>query len=264
MARLDGKTALISGGASGIGKAIAQLFLEEGARVVITDINADALKVAVDELATFGPVSGVSGDVRRMQDAGEMVSTAVDRHGSLDVLVCNAGITSVMPIEMLEEEEWDRVLATNVKGMFTLVKHAVPHMKAQGHGSIVTLGSEMGIVAVPESPAYNASKGAVIMFTKDLANYLAPSNILVNAVCPGPTRTPLWEGPGQLGDQLGQLMGMPGPEAIRVFAKQNIPLGHLGDPEDIANMVAFLASDKAKFITGQAINVDGGMVKAYI
>jgi 3-oxoacyl-[acyl-carrier protein] reductase len=111
---------------------------------------------------------------------------------------------------------------------------------------------------------YDAIKAAVIMFTKDLANYLAKDNILVNAVCPGPIRGPLWEGPGGLGDQLGQVLGMAGPEAIKWFAQQNIPLGHHGDPEDIANMVAFLASDKAKFITGQAINVDGGMVKATI
>ena len=102
------------------------------------------------------------------------------------------------------------------------------------------------------------------MYTKDLGLYLAKDNILVNAICPGPIHTPLWEGPGQLGDQLGQVMGMSGGEAIRTFAEQNIPLGHHGDPEDIANMVAFLASDRAKFITGQAINVDGGMVKATI
>jgi 3-oxoacyl-[acyl-carrier protein] reductase len=104
---------------------------------------------------------------------------------------------------------------------------------------------------------YDAIKAAVIMFTKDLANYAAKDNILVNAVCPGPIRTPLWEGSGQLGDQLGQMLNMSGPEAIKWFAEQNIPLGHHGDPEDIANLVAFLASDRAKFITGQAINVDG-------
>ena len=110
----------------------------------------------------------------------------------------------------------------------------------------------------------DAIKTAVIMFSKDLANYLAKDRILVNAVCPGPIRGPLWEGPGALGDQLGQMLGMSSQEAVKWFAEQNIPLGHHGDPEDIANMVTFLASDKAKFITGQAINVDGGMVKATI
>ena len=249
MARLDGKTALISGGASGIGKAIAQLFLEEGARVVITDINADALKVALDELAKFGPVSGVRGDVRSMQDAGEMVSAAVDRHGSLDVLVCNAGITSVMPIEMLEEEEWDRVLATNVKGMFTLVKHAIPHMKAQGHGSIVTLGSEMGIVAVPESPAYNASKGAVIMFTKSLALDLIRYNIRVNALCPGITRTPLLQ--AEVDNSL---------DPAKTAAEQATwaPIMRVAEPREIAHGALWLASDDSSFAVGSCLVIDGG------
>jgi NAD(P)-dependent dehydrogenase (short-subunit alcohol dehydrogenase family) len=249
MARLDGKTALISGGASGIGKAIAQLFLEEGAYVVITDINADALKVALDELATFGPVSGVSGDVRSMQDAGEMVRAAVDRHGSLDVLVCNAGITSVMPIEILEEEEWDRVLATNVKGVFTLVKHAVPHMKAQGHGSIVTLGSEMGIVAVPESPAYNASKGAVIMFTKSLALDLIHYNIRVNALCPGITRTPLLQ--AEVDNSLD-------PEKTAAEQATWAPIMRVAEPREIAHGALWLASDDSSFAVGSCLVIAGG------
>ncbi len=113
--------------ASGIGKAIAQLFLEEGASVVISDINADGLESVVKELSGYGPVTGVAGDVRSMADAGSMVEATVERHGKIDVLVCNAGITSVMPIEQLTEDEWDAVLTTNVKGMFTLVKHAFAH-----------------------------------------------------------------------------------------------------------------------------------------
>src|SRR6202035_3877033 len=134
MKRLISKIALISGGASGIGKAIAQLFLEEGAAVVITDINAPLLETAVSELSAFGKISGVVGDVRSMADAGRMVDAAVERHGGLDILVCNAGITSVMPIEQLSEQEWDAVLTTNVKGMFTLVKHAIAPMIARGGG----------------------------------------------------------------------------------------------------------------------------------
>jgi NAD(P)-dependent dehydrogenase (short-subunit alcohol dehydrogenase family) len=249
MARLDGKTALVSGGASGIGKAIAQLYLEEGARVVITDINADALKAAVDELSAFGQVSGVSGDVRSMDDAGEMVRAAVDRHGSLDILVCNAGITSVMPIEMLEEDEWDRVLATNVKGMFTLVKHAVPHMKAQGHGNIVTLGSEMGIVAVPESPAYNASKGAVIMFTKSLALDLIRYNIRVNSLCPGITRTPLLQ--AEVDNSL---------DPAKTAAEQATwaPINRVADPREVAHGALWLASDDSSFVVGTCLVIDGG------
>ena len=190
MGKLTGRSALVSGGASGIGNAIAQLFLEEGASVAISDINGDGLDAAVKDLSGSGTVLGINGDVRSMANAGRMVAETVEAFGAIDVLVCNAGITSVAPIGSYQEE-WDAVLTTNVKGMFTLVKHAVPHMIAQGGGNIVTLGSEMGIVAVPESPAYNASKGAVIMFTKSIALDLIRHNIRVNSLCPGITRTPL-------------------------------------------------------------------------
>jgi NAD(P)-dependent dehydrogenase (short-subunit alcohol dehydrogenase family) len=248
MARLDGKTALISGGASGIGKAIAQLFLEEGARVVITDINAESLSSAVAELEKFGPVSGVSGDVRSMADAGEMVAETVLRHGGLDVLVCNAGISSVMPIEQLDEDEWDRVLTTNVKGMYTLVKHAVPHMKEKG-GSIVTLGSEMGIVAVPESPAYNASKGAVMMFTKSIALDLIRYGIRVNALCPGITRTPLLQ--SEVDNSL---------DPAKTAAEQVTwaPILRVAEAREIAHGALWLASDDSSFAVGSNLVVDGG------
>lgn len=249
VARLDGKTALISGGASGIGKAIAQLFLEEGAAVVVTDINTGALNQTVEELKSFGRVSGVAGDVRSMRDAGEMIASTVDRHGSLDILVCNAGITSVLPIEALEEDEWDRVLSTNVKGMFTLVKHAVPQMKTQGHGNIVTLGSEMGIVAVPESPAYNASKGAVIMFTKSLALDLIRYNIRVNSLCPGITRTPLLQ--AEVDNSLD-------PDKTAAAQATWAPIMRVGEPREIAHGALWLASDDSSFAVGSCLVVDGG------
>lgn len=249
MGRLDNKTALITGGASGIGRAIAQLFLEQGARVVVSDINAGALDTAVKELAESGVVSGVAGDVRSMADAGEMVQAAIDHYGSLDVLVCNAGITSVMPIEELSEDEWDSVLTTNVKGMFTLVKHAVPRMKAQGGGTIVTLGSEMGMVAVPESPAYNASKGAVIMFTKSIAIDLIRYNIRVNSLCPGITRTPLLQ--AEVDNSLD-----PGKTAAEQAAWA--PIRRVADPREIAQGALFLASEESSFAVGSCLVLDGG------
>ena len=249
MGRLDDKTALITGGASGIGRAIAQLFLEQGARVVVSDINAGALDTAVKELAESGAVSGVAGDVRSMADAGEMVQAAIDHYGSLDVLVCNAGITSVMPIEELSEAEWDSVLTTNVKGMFTLVKHAVPRMKAQGGGTIVTLGSEMGMVAVPESPAYNASKGAVIMFTKSIAIDLIRYNIRVNSLCPGITRTPLLQ--AEVDNSLD-----PGKTAAEQAAWA--PIRRVADPREIAQGALFLASEESSFAVGSCLVLDGG------
>lgn len=249
MGKLNDKTALVTGGASGIGRAIAQLFLEQGARVVISDINASALDTAVKELAEYGAVTGVAGDVRSMADAGQMVQTTLDQYGSLDVLVCNAGITSVMPIEELGEDEWDRVLTTNVKGMFTLVKHAVPHMKAQGGGKIVTLGSEMGIVAVPESPAYNASKGAIIMFTKSIAIDLIRYNIRVNSLCPGITRTPLLQ---------AEVDNSIDPEKTAAEQATWAPIMRVADPREIAQGALFLASDDSSFAVGSCLVLDGG------
>lgn len=249
MGKLTGRSALVSGGASGIGRAIAELFLDEGAAVAIADINADGLDAAVKELAGHGQVTGIAGDVRSMADAGLMVAETVSQFGSIDVLVCNAGITSVMPIEQLTEEEWDAVLTTNVKGMFTLVKHAVPHMIRRGGGNIVTLGSEMGIVAVPESPAYNASKGAVIMFTKSIAVDLIRHNIRVNALCPGITRTPLLQ--AEVDNSL---------DPARTAAEQAswAPIQRVADPSEIAQGALFLASEASSFAVGSCLVLDGG------
>lgn len=249
MARLSGKSAVVTGAASGIGKAIAQLFLEEGAKVVIADINKSLLEATTRELSAAGTVSSIVADVRSMAEAGRIVQQAADRHGGLDILVCNAGITSVMPIEQLGEEEWDRVLATNVKGMFTMVKQAVPHMIRRGGGKIVTLGSEMGIVAVPESPAYNASKGAVIMFTKSIALDLIRHNIRVNSLCPGITRTPLLQ--AEIDNSL---------EPAKVAAAQAVwaPINRVADAREIAQGALFLASDESSFAVGSCLVLDGG------
>ena len=249
MGKLAGRSALVSGGASGIGKAIAELFLDEGAAVVIADINVGALDTAVKELSAHGTVAGVAGDVRSMADAGRMVAETVGRFGAIDILVCNAGITSVMPIEQLTEDEWDAVLATNVKGMFTLVKHAVPHMIAQGGGKIVTLGSEMGIVAVPESPAYNASKGAVIMFTKSIAVDLIRHNIRVNSLCPGITRTPLLQ---------AEVDNSVDPEKTAAEQASWAPIMRVAEAREIAQGALFLASDESSFAVGSCLVLDGG------
>ena len=249
MGKLSGRSALVSGGASGIGKAIAQLFLEEDAAVVISDINAGLLEETVKELSELGSVSGVAGDVRLMADAERMVSETVSRNGAIDVLVCNAGIPSVAPIELLTEDEWDAVLATNVKGMFTLVKNAVPHMIAQGGGKIVTLGSEMGVVAVPESPAYNASKGAVIMFTKSIAVDLIRHNIRVNSLCPGITGTPL------LQSEVDNSMD---PERTAAEQASWAPILRVAEPREIAQGALFLASDDSSFAVGSCLFLDGG------
>jgi len=248
MGQLTGRRALVTGGASGIGRAIAQLFVEEGAKVAIADLNGPGVETAVRELSGAADVAGFVGDVSKMADADRIVTGTVEAFGGLDALVCNAGITSVMPIEQLSEDEWDRVLSTNVKGMFTMVKHAVPHMKDRG-GTIVTLGSEMGIVAVPESPAYNASKGAVIMFTKSIALDLVRYDIRVNSLCPGVTRTPLLK--AEIDNSLD-------PERTAAEQADWAPIKRVADPREIAQGALWLTSDASSFAVGSSLVVDGG------
>jgi NAD(P)-dependent dehydrogenase (short-subunit alcohol dehydrogenase family) len=248
--RLHDRVALITGGASGIGKATAQLFLEEGAKVTIADLNSEGLDQAVKDLrAVSDQVTGVRGDVRSMDDAAAMVRGAVARFGRLDILFCCAGITSVMPISELTEDEWDAVIDTNLKGMFTLIKQSLPQMREQGGGTIITMGSEMGIVAVPESPAYNASKGGVIMLTRSLAVDLIRHNIRVNSLCPGITRTPLLQ--AEVDNSLD-------PEKTAAEQAAWAPIMRVADPREIAQGALFLASDESSFAVGSCLVLDGG------
>jgi 3-oxoacyl-[acyl-carrier protein] reductase len=248
---LDGKVALITGASRGIGKSCARVLSQEGCNLTICARGKQRLEETAEELKAEGiEVLAIQADIAKPKDVDSFVTQAAEKFGRIDILVNNAGTGRLSDLMELPEEEF----RYNMDLM---------HMREQKWGRIINISSIFG-----KQPGglvdYDAIKAAVIMFTKDLANYAAKDNILVNAVCPGPIRTPLWEGSGQLGDQLGQMLNMSGPEAIKWFAEQNIPLGHHGDPEDIANLVAFLASDRAKFITGQAINVDGGMVKSMI
>ncbi|HET90979.1 MAG TPA: SDR family oxidoreductase [Chloroflexi bacterium] len=260
---LKGKVALVTGAGQGIGKASALALAEEGCNVAICDINQETMEQAAEEIEAKGEVLAVYADVTKSEETDNFVAQAAEKFGRIDILVNNAGTGRLSDLMELPEEEFRYNMDLMFFGLIRCSKAVIPHMREQGWGRIINISSIFG-----KQPGglvdYDAIKAAVIMFTKDLANYLAKDNILVNAVCPGPIRTLLWEGPGQLGDQLGGMLGMSSQEAITWFAEQNIPLGHHGDPEDIANMVAFLASEKAKFITGQAINVDGGMVKVCV
>jgi 3-oxoacyl-[acyl-carrier protein] reductase len=261
---LKGKVALITGASRGIGKACALALAEEGCNVAICGRNREALVSAAAEIRAKGvEVLPIQSDVTRSDDNKNFVTQAREKLGQIDILVNNAGTGRLSDLMELPEQEFRYNMDLMLFGPLQCSREVIPHMRQQGSGRIINIASVFG-----KQPGglldYDAIKAAVIMFTKDLSNYLAKDNILVNAVCPGPTRTPLWEGPGQLGDQLGELIGMPGSEAITWFAEQHIPLGHHGDPMDIAYMVTYLASEKAKFITGQAINVDGGMVKTSI
>jgi 3-oxoacyl-[acyl-carrier protein] reductase len=261
---LKGKVALVTGASQGIGKACALALAEEGCNLAVCARRKGPLEQAAEEMRAKGvEVLSVAADVTKSEDLKSFVSQAAQKFGRIDILVNNAGTGRLSDPMELPEEEFRYNMDLMLFAPIQCSRAAIPHMKTQGAGRIINISSVFG-----KQPGglldYDAIKAAVIMFTKDLSNYLAKDNILVNAVCPGPIYTPLWEGPGALGDQLGNLLGMPGQEAIKWYAGQNIPLGHHGDSEDIANMVAFLASDKAKFVTGQAINVDGGMVKCMI
>jgi 3-oxoacyl-[acyl-carrier protein] reductase len=262
--QLKGRVAMVTGAGQGIGKACALVLAEEGCHVAICDLNQETMDRTAREIGAFGvEVLAVKADVTKLEDIKAFVSKTAEKFGRIDILVNNAGTGRLSDLLTFPDEEFRYNLDLMLFGVMRCAREVVPYMRKQGWGRIINISSVFG-----KQPGglvdYDAIKAAVIMYTKDLANYLAKDNILVNAVCPGPIRTLLWEGPGQLGEQLGKLVGMSGPDAINWFAEQNIPLGHHGAPEDIANMVAFLASDKAKFITSQAINVDGGTVKAYI
>jgi len=261
---LKGKVALITGASQGIGKAIALTLAEEGCNLAICARGKEKLDSSAEEIRAKGvEVLAIQSDVTRREDNKNFVSRAAEKFGRIDILVNNAGFGRASDPMELPEEEFRHNMDLMLFGPIQLCKEVIPHMRKQGWGRIINISSIFG-----KQPGnqldYDSIKAAMNMYTKDFSNYLAKDNILVNAVCPGPIRGPLWESPGTLGDQLGHMWGIPGPEAVKRFAEENIPLGHHGDPEDIANMVAFLASDKAKFTTGQSINVDGGMVKALI
>ena len=247
--RLEGRAAIVTGGGSGFGEGIAHRFAAEGAAVVVVDIDgAKAQAVAAAIGAKGGRAVALLADVGRDADAGRMVGTALERFGRLDVLVNNAGITHRnRPMLEVEEAEFDRIFQVNVKAIYLAARHAVPPMRAAGGGVILNTASTAGIRPRPGLTWYNASKGAVITMTKSMAVELAPERIRVNCLCPVAGETPL----------LASFMGEDTPERRAKFIA-TVPLGRFSTAEDVANAALFLASDEADFLTGVALEVDGG------
>ncbi|WP_424094573.1 SDR family NAD(P)-dependent oxidoreductase [Moorena producens] len=248
MLRLGGKSAIITGAGRGIGKAIAQKFLQEGARLLICDIVPDRIAAAAEELSQWGEVYGMAGDVSDGAFCEALVKHAQEYFGEIDVLVNNAGIVAIEPFLEHSESAWDRVMAVNLKGTFLLGQQAARVLVAQGKGgAIINMGSTNGHVAERESAAYNASKAGVVLLTKTMAAELAPYNIRVNCVSPGFIITDLTQQSGA------------GDTFVREYPNK-VPLGRCGNPEEVANLFAFLASDEASFIIGESIIIDGGQL----
>lgn len=242
--RLQGKTAIVTGGGSGFGAGICRKLAAEGARVMVADINLDA---ATD---IAGEIDGIPApvDVADNNSVKSLAETAFATFGSLDILVNNAGITHLpMPMEDVGEDEFDRVFNVNAKSVYLTALHIVPHMKSRRSGAILNVASTAGLSPRPNLSWYNASKGWMITATKSMAVELAPSGIRVNALCPVAGETPL----------LASFMGQDTPE-IRAKFLSTIPLGRFSQPEDLANATCFLVSDEASMITGVALEVDGG------
>jgi cyclopentanol dehydrogenase len=248
MGKLDGKVALISGGARGQGAVEAAVFAREGAKVVFGDVRDDqGGKVEAAIRAEGGHAVYLHLDVSNEADWQRAVRTAVERYGKLDVLINNAGIVIPrVPIDERTAEEWDRVMAVNAKGVFLGTKHAIPAMRRAGGGSIVNISSVAGIgQSLHQEPAYAASKGAVRIFTKVTAAQHAKDHIRCNSVHPGPIDTEMVHS------------AMSDPEVLR-RRLQRVPLGRLGTVEEVVSLVLFLASDDASYVTGSEMVVDGG------
>jgi NAD(P)-dependent dehydrogenase (short-subunit alcohol dehydrogenase family) len=253
--RLEGKVALITGGASGMGKVASELFAREGARVVLTDVSDEpGVAAAAGITVAGGEALYVHADVSKETDAESMIAATVERFGRLDILYNNAGI---MPgedgsVHLTTEAVWDRVLAVNVKGVAFGCKYGIPAMLESGGGSIINVASFVAwIGAATSQTAYTSSKGAVLSMTREIAVEYARKGIRCNALCPGPIETPL-------------LMQLLSDEAKRQRRFVHIPMGRLGQAEELAKAALFLASDDSSFMTGASLIVDGGVTAAYV
>lgn len=251
MARVENKVAIVTGGALGIGKATCLLLAKEGAKVAVTDIlDKEGQEVAKDIKSNGGTSEFWHLDVSNEKEVQKVFAEIDKKFGKIDILVNNAGIAGVSkPTHEITEEEWDKVMAVNVKGVFFCTKHVISYMRKVGEGSIINLSSIYGIVSAPDVPPYHASKGAVRIMTKTDAFLYAKDKIRVNSVHPGFIWTPMVE---NYAKSQGNV------EEVRKMLDSLHPIGHVGKPDDIAYGILYLASDESKFVTGSELVIDGG------
>jgi 3-oxoacyl-[acyl-carrier protein] reductase len=243
--KLKGKVALITGAAQGIGKSVALLLARNGADIVVSDINLEKAEETAKEIESMGPKAiAVKVDVANFTDVERMVGAILDKFGKIDILVNNAGITRDKLILRMTEEDWDAVLDVNLKGTFNCTKAVIRHMAKQRTGKIVSIASVVGEMGNAGQANYSASKAGVIGLTKTIAREFAQRRINVNAVAPGYIETPMTE-----------VL----PEKVKEELKRLIPMERLGKPEDVAEAVLFLVSEESNYITGQVLNVNGGI-----
>ncbi len=241
----DGKTAIVTGSSRGLGRAIAEKLGKLGANIVLNGTSESVLKTA-SELEGLGiKVTATIGDVRNSEDVKAMIAKAVETFGSVDILVNNAGITKDKPMAMMSEDDWDTVLDINLKGCFLCTKAAAKVMIKKRYGRIINVSSVAGAYGNPGQANYSASKGGMIGLTKTTAKEFAPRGITCNAVTPGLIESDMTE-----------IL----PDDLKQKYLEKIALGRFGTPEDVANVIAFLASDEAAYVTGQVLDIDGGLV----
>jgi len=248
--RLEGKKALITGGSAGIGRSAAILFSREGAKVAVNSVSNRGQTVVDEITASGGKAIFVQGHVEKVEDARSMVKHTIEAFGGLDVLVNNAGIVTPGRVDDSPIEEWDRQMAVNARGVFLVSRFAVEHMLAHGGGSIVHNASIAGVKGLKDRAGYAASKGAVVALTKSMALDYIDKKIRVNCVNPGTTLTPSLE---------GRIAAFDDPVAAKKMFISRQPMGRLGEPDEIASAILYLASDESSFVSGAILNVDGGL-----
>ena len=247
MKELEGKIAVVTGGARGIGKAISQTLAKEGAHVILCDLDYKSAQSTANDIQNQGFVaSAVKMDVSRGEEVKRVFEDILSKYARVDILINNAGICSLTPFEEISEEEWDKVISVNLKGTFLCSQKVTRAMISQRGGKIVNIASLAGKVGgIVVGAHYSAAKAGIICLTKSLAKRMAPYGVNVNAVAPGPIKTEMTEA---------------WPEEQKEKFRRSIPLGHFGNPQDVAETVLFLVSDRARFITGEIIDVNGGIL----